>query len=224
MPSFNMGDTLNIDKGNLFVKLKSAGDKIKFRLVKGGYYDGKHFIKNDNGWTVSFCPRIMNQQPCPYCEKYQQIKAEALRIEDKKQREEVMKEAQKFQVKMTFYYPIIDRETGLGKILKTTLGVRQELEAEFNDGIDVYEYDYVLTRTEESPAKYYKLTRMDSKQCKDLTDSEVLEQGKIGSMNLEELITGVKQSSQDFKQEDKIEDIIIPEEEKLPWEEENKNS
>lgn len=222
MPTFNMGETLNIDKGNLFVKLKSKGDKIKFRLVKGGYYDGKHFIKNGDDWTVSSCPRIMNQQSCVYCQKYSQIKAEALRVEDKKERDDIMKEAQKFQVKMTFYYPIIDRETGLGKILKTTLSIRQELEAEFKDGIDVYEYDYVLTRTEESPSKYYKLTRLDSKQCKDLTDGEVLEMGKIGSMDLEEVITGVKHSSQDFK-EDKIEDIIIPDEERMPWEGEVKN-
>jgi hypothetical protein len=216
MPSFNMGETLNIDKGGLFVKLKSKGNKIKFRLIKGGYYDGKHFIKNGENWIVSYCPRIMNELPCEHCVKYFDIRTQANLIEDKKEKESVMKEAQKFQVKMTFYYPIIDREDGKGKILKTTMSVRQDLEAEFKDGINVFDYDYVLTRTEESPAKYYKLTRMDSKQCVDLTDEEVKEMGKLGSMNLEELCGDVKASTQTFTAEEKVEDIIIPDEEEDP--------
>jgi len=217
MPTFSMGETLNIDKGGLFVKLKSKGDKVKFRLIKGGYYDGKHFVKNGDGWLVTLCPRIMNELPCEYCQKYQQIKAQADLLQSKDEKESVMKEARNYQVKMTFYYPIIDRESGKGKILKTTMSVRLELEAEFKDGIDVYEYDYVLTRTEESPAKYYKLTRMDSKQCVDLTKEEIDEMGKLTAMNLEELCGG-KPSSETFGK-DEIEDIIIPDEEKkdLPF-------
>ena len=66
MPSFNMGETLNIDKGGMFVKLKSKGDKIKFRLIKGGYYDGKHFIKNGDKWIVTDCPKIMHGKECEY--------------------------------------------------------------------------------------------------------------------------------------------------------------
>ncbi len=210
MPSFNLGEALNIDKGGMFVKLKSKGDKLKFRLIKGGYYDGKHFIKNGDKWVVTNCPRIMNGEECEYCNKYTSIRTQADLLQDKEERESVMKEADKYKVKMTFYYPIIDREDGKGKILQTTLSVRQELEQEYKDGIDVYEYDYVLTRTEESPSKYYKLTRIDSKQTKELTDKEVDEMGRLASLNLEELITGVKASSQNFG---KVEDIIIPEEE-----------
>lgn len=213
MPNFNMGETLNIDNGGLFIKLKAKGDKVKFRLIKGGYYDGKHFIKKEDGWVVTPCPKIMNEEHCDYCEQYFTLRNEANAIEDKTAKEKKLKEADFYRVKMTFYYPIIDRDTGLGKILKTTLSVRQDLETEFKDGIDVYEYDYVLTRTEESPAKYYKLTRKDSKECIDLTSDEIKEMGKIGSMDLEEVVTGVKKSSQDFGQDEEIEDIIIPEEE-----------
>jgi len=218
MPNFNLGETLNIDKGGLFVKLKSKGDKIKFRLIKGGYYDGKHFIKNGDKWTITNCPRIMNELPCEYCNKYFDIANQAKLIQDKNEKEEVIKEARKYQVKMTFYYPIIDRDSGKGKILKTTMSVRQELETEFKDGINVYEYDYILTRTEESPAKYYKLTRLDSKQCTELTDDEVTEMGKLGSMDLEALCGG-KPSSETFGKEEPVEDIIIPEEEtsKMPF-------
>lgn len=206
-----MGETLNIDKGGMFVKLKAKGDKIKFRLIKGGYYDGKHFLKQDEKWVISNCPRIMNGLECEYCNKYFSIKTQADLLQNEEEKKSVMKEADKFKVKMTFYYPVIDREDGKGKILKTTTSVRQELEQEYKDGIDVYEYDYVLTRTEESPAKYYKLTRIDSKQSKDLTTDEVNEMGRLGSLNLEELITGVKTSSETFGK-DKIDDIIIPEE------------
>jgi len=210
MPSFNLGEALNIDRGGMFVKLKAKGDKIKFRLVKGGYYDGKHFIKNGDKWTVSNCPRIMGGGECEYCNKYTSIRTQADLLQDKEERESVMKEANNFKAKMTFYYPIIDREDGKGKILKTSLVVRQELEQEYKDGIDVYEYDYVLTRTEESPAKYYKLTRIDSKQTKELTTEEVNEMGRLANLNLEELVTGVKPSTQNFEQ---VEDIVIPEEE-----------
>jgi hypothetical protein len=210
MPSFNMGEALNIDRGGMFVKLKAKGDKIKFRLVKGGYYDGKHFIKNGDKWVVTNCPRIMNGGECEYCNKYTSIRTQADLLQNKEERDSVMKEADNYKVKMTFYYPIIDRDDSKGKILKTTLSVRQELEQEYKDGIDVYEYDYVLTRTEESPSKYYKLTRIDSKQTKELTDKEVDEIGRLGSMNLEEIITGVKASNQNFG---KVEDIIVPEEE-----------
>jgi len=213
MPNFSMGETLNIDKGGLFVKLKSKGDKIKFRLIKGGYYDGKHFIKNGDKWIISNCPRIMNGSECEYCNKYLAIKTQADLLKNDEEKKSVMKEAENFKVKMTFYYPVIDREDGKGKILKTTIGVRQELEQEYKDGIDVYEYDYVLTRTEESPAKYYKLTRIDSKQTKELTTDEVNEMGRLGSLDLEELVTGVKASTQTFGR-DEVEDIIIPDEEK----------
>lgn len=214
MPSFNLGEALNIDKGGMFVKLKSKGDKLKFRLIKGGYYDGKHFIKNGDKWVVTNCPRIMNGEECEYCNKYTSIRTQADLLQNEEERKSVMKEAENYKAKMTFYYPVIDREDGKGKILKTSLVVRQELEQEYKDGIDVYEYDYVLTRTEESPAKYYKLTRIDSKQTKELSTDEVSEIGRLGSMNLEELITGVKPSSQTFEQ---VEDIIIPDEEKMPF-------
>ena len=209
MPNFNMGETLDIDRGGLFVKLKSKGDKVKFRLIKGGYYDGKHFIKNGDDWIISYCPRIMNKLSCDYCEKCFNIIAEAKLLQDKNEKEKMMKEARKFQSKITFYYPIIDRDSGKGKVLKTTMSVRLDLEAEFNEGIDVYEYDYVLTRTEESPAKYYKLTRLDSKDCIDLSPEEVEEMGKLGSMDLAKLC-GAKESSETFG---KVEDIVISKEE-----------
>lgn len=215
MPSFNMGETLNIDKGGMFVKLKSKGDKIKFRLIKGGYYDGKHFIKNGDKWIVTDCPKIMHGMECEYCDKYISIRTQADLLQNDEEKKSVMKEADGYKAKMTFYYPIIDREDGKGKILKTSLVVRQELEQEYKDGIDVFEYDYVLTRTEESPAKYYKLTRIDSKQTKELTVNEVSEIGRLDSLDLEELITGVKPSSQNFEQ---VEDIIVPDEEvKMPF-------
>ena len=213
MPNFNMGETLDIDKGGLFINLKSKGDKIKFRLIKGGYYDGKHFIKDGDNWIISYCPRIMNKLPCDYCEKYFNIIAEAKLLQDKNEKENLMKQARNYKPKVTFYYPIIDRGDGKGKILKTTMSVRLDFETEFKDGIDIYEYDYVLTRTEESPAKYYKLTRLDSKQCTDLTDDEVKEIGKIGSMDLVALCGG-KESSETFGKEETAEET--------PWEEDKK--
>ena len=43
----------------------------------------------------------------------------------------------------------------------------------FND--TVYEYDYIVERTEQPGAGYYKLTRLDSKQTKELTQQELEE-------------------------------------------------
>lgn len=213
MPIFNMGDVLKIDSGNMFVQLKSKGDKIKFRLIKGGYYDGKHFIKDGDSWVVSYCPRIMEGKDCLYCQKYAELKTKANSLEDKNDKEKALKEARQFQSKITFYYPVIDREDKKGRILKTTLGIRQKLEDEFKNGVDVYEYDYILTRTENSPSDYYSLIRLDSKQCEELSEDEVSEVKKMSDLNLEEIITGVKKSSQDFKKE---EEVIVPDED-LPF-------
>ena len=52
MPEFEFGEKLSIDKGGLFIELKAKNDRLHCRFIRSGYYDGKHFLKEND--KVSF--------------------------------------------------------------------------------------------------------------------------------------------------------------------------
>lgn len=175
MPNFNFGDNLSFDRKDLFLELKTKDQRFHIRFVGGGNYDGKHFMQGDDGkWLISYCPRIMEEAHCEYCQLF--FEAQKLLKEtdesEKTKLKELEKEVRKYKAKITFYYPVINRETEKAQILKTSLSVRLALEEELKNDIDITQFDYYLTRTEKPGSEYYKLTRIDSSKTTSLSEEE----------------------------------------------------
>lgn len=190
MPSFNFGDNLPLDRGNLFLELKSQNQEAHIRFVGGGSYDGKHFMKEDGKWNVSYCPRIMTNDECPFCEKYFDVRKQIKDAGKGEDMTELENDLRKYKAKITFYYPVLDRENETARIFKTTLSIRLKLEEEVKAGIDVPNFDYKIKRTEKPGSDYYTLTRLDSSMIKGLTEKEEQEVERAKEFNLEEIIHG----------------------------------
>lgn len=195
MPSAKIGDKTNLDRRE-YLELKSKGEKVKFRLASDDYhYEGKHFIKQENGdWLVSPCPRVNNNMECHYCEQYFAIlndikKAKASK--DAQAEKTLDKEKQKVKPTIAFYYPVLDRETGMAAIFKTTLMIRLAFEEQKDNGVSLLDYDFIVTRTEK-PGSYYSLDRVDSAETPELTEDEKVELLKAKGQNLAEIVGGKK--------------------------------
>lgn len=188
MPYASFGQKISFGN-DIYCQLKAKGDKVHFRFLDKPYYDGKHFLKfSDGSFNVVDCNRINKNEECAECNHYYELmkQAKANPAEEKKLKEE----AKAFRSKITFYFPILDRDKKLFRILQTTSGVRAKVESDIDDGIKVLEKDYVLTRTEEPGADYYKLNRLDSADTKPLDSVEQNEITKSKQVTLSELIGG----------------------------------
>lgn len=207
MPTATFGQKTTVDGQSKFVQLKSKGEKLHLRIINSSFaYDGKHFIQSEvrgGKWDISYCPRIMNSEPCPICEKYFELKKqikdlkerkEAITPKDKKKLsdkevlevakiersiKELESESKNYNPKITFYYSVLNREVGLAQIFKTSVSVRKVFETDNENGVNVLEADYIVKRTEET-GNYYSVTRLDSKDTKPLTPQEEaqIERGK----------------------------------------------
>jgi hypothetical protein len=206
MPSAVFGKKINnVDKTNLFVSLTKKGESITARIVKSGVYDGKHFQQNDDkSWKITYCPRIMEGLDCDLCQQMFEIKREIKSLKEKKPKnyeskiETYSKEARAFTPKVTFYYPIINRETGEAQLFKTTLSVRLKLEEYFAQGFDLLKGDFIISRTEQSPANFYSVLRKDSADVKPFTEDEKKAFEKANAWDLEEMIKS-KPSNQEME-------------------------
>jgi hypothetical protein len=196
---------ITADKGGSFINLKVKGDKVRFRLIAPPYYDGKHFIKEGEKWSVVSCEKIMTESYCEHCEKYYKLIKEAKEQKDKNTQAEKTNEARQYKVKITFYYPIVDREDNKGKVLKCPLLIRIKIDNEVANGIDVLKYDYVMNRTEKPGNDYYSLTRMDSVDSKPLTKEEKIEGKK--ALEIVQSMKGEKSSDQELGREKLTENI-----------------
>jgi hypothetical protein len=211
MPLAKFGEKTIFDgnQSNVF-KLETKGQQITLRFLGDGYYDGKHFLKKDDGgWDVFYCPRIQNKKKCMYCEKmFEARKTRKEELEkskkdrDQKVLEEAENEIKRFSPNISFYYPILDRDMEVARILQTVLTIRNKLEEEVDAGINVLKADYVLTRTQKSPAEYYSLVRLDSNQSKDLSPKEKKEVLKATSWKLDEILNPSNKSSMSVEDND----------------------
>lgn len=197
MPTANLGD--NIDFSNSkFRKLSKQGDKVLFRLLSDKYfYDGKHFLEDSSeqsGWRVVPCPRINEGAECEICENFfaahKSAKKEGLN------RSETDKLTRPFQPVVSFYLPILNRETESFEIFQTTQGVRKKIEAQKDLGTKVMERDLIVVRTENPGSDYYSLTVVDSSETKKLSEKEKAEVKKGSAANLEEFVNG-RESDED---------------------------
>ena len=192
IPKADFGQPIKLG-GGLFIRLESKGDKIKFRFAAGAVYEGKHFKKQNGNTIASFCPRIMADKDCADCTKYYEYRELMRAEENKEQKDALDEEARKYKPKITFYYPILDREDGRAKILKTVITVRENLEAEVAAGVKVLDHDYVLTRIEKSPANYYSLVR--SPETKEFTKEEQVEFEKAKELKMEKILGHITKES-----------------------------
>lgn len=212
MPTFNFGDKLAMDRKNLFIQLKSKDERFHLRFIGGGSYDGKHFIQNGDKWDITYCPRIMDDLHCEHCEVAFSIQKQIKELKETDGNEQDIKKLEKelrpHKVKITFYYPVIDRDKEQLHVLKTSLSVRLALEDEIKNGIDVTKYDYYLTRTEKPGSEYYKLTRIDSSETKPLTEEEEKELKQVQTMDLEAITKSKRSSMSDDENEEEKETTI----------------
>jgi len=190
MPNFNFGDKLSFDRNSMYLALKSKNEEAYVRFVGGGNFDSKHFIQQDSKWVVTYCPRIMQQKECSYCEKFYALKKQEKEEKDEKLKKELQKQMRTFRPKITFYYPVVDRMTEEAKIFKTVLSIRLYLEQELEAGIKVTDFDYKFKRTENAGADYYSKTRLDSSMIKPLTEKEKKAVQKAKAFDLEEIVHG----------------------------------
>jgi len=164
----------NIDGNANIVRLKSKGEKIKFRLASGNFsYVGKHYIQcQDGSWEITECPRIMKQEECILCDKFFDAKR-VLKMDETNK--EAKADEKKYNPSIEFYYWIIDREDSQLKVLQTTTGVRGQIDMIAKDleeqESSIFAFDLQLTRTEKA-GSYYVLDRVDSSLTQELTEEE----------------------------------------------------
>lgn len=187
MPYADFGEDVNFSTSR-FTKLKSKGDKVKFRVIGAPFYDGKHFLKDEAGdWDIRPCVRINEGSECEFCEKF--FKAHAKVKKQNIEGKEARKLTDPWSASVSFYFPIINRDTGKFEVFQTTKGVRDGIEAEIELGTKVLDRDLVVLRTE-VPGSYYKLSVVDSADTKKLTKEEKAEAKKAKDTNLSEFVHG----------------------------------
>jgi hypothetical protein len=193
MPTADFGQEVKIGSSNLFVSLKKKDETIKFRILAAPYYDGMHFIKKgDKEWDRIACTRVNEGSPCGYCEQYFDILNGVKNKEDKKAMDEAHKLADPYKATVTFYYPIINRDTQEFQIFKTRKSVRDEIEVKAKNGTKVLERDFIVTRTERPGAGYYSVDTVDSSDSIPLTALELEAREKFKEKSLESYIYGSK--------------------------------
>lgn len=209
MPYTSYDQPFSSGNFDLITRLKDKDQKIQFRLIGKPYYNGKHFLDNDDGTkSVVDCVRINLKATCDICEKYFTIIKESKLTNDKTLIEEGKKKANPFKAALSFYFPVINRETETFQVFKTTLSVRNHIEEETKLGTPIMERDFVVVRTEKPGPNYYSFSRVDSSETKKLTDKEKEEIEKFKSMDLESIISG---KHEEVKEEVKSEEVDVDE-------------
>jgi len=209
IPKARIGNKISLDRKQ-FLELKGKNEKIKIRIASADYYyEGKHFTQKENSdWVVTNCIRVNDGLDCITCEEYFELakQLKELKSKDKKDEgkiKELDKEAGKYKPKISFYYPVLDRGTGLAGIFRTSLMVRLALEEKIEEGVDVLKVDFVVKRTEK-PGSYYTLTRVDSSETPKLTKEEKVELEKAREINMEDIVSG-KKGKMSFEPNEEVE-------------------
>lgn len=200
MPTANFGESVDFSASR-FTKLKSKGDKIQFRILDAPFYDGKHFLKDGDEWDVQPCPRINEGAECEYCEKFFKAHREAKK--DGLSQDDTRKLTDPWKPSISFYFPVLNRDTEKFEVFQTTKSVRDAIETEREMGTNVLTTDFVVLRTEKPGSGYYKVSTVDSSKTKDLSPKEVEEAEKGLEIGLEDYVHGKS------VEEDEAEDIEL---------------
>ena len=195
--------------------MKTANDKVQFRIAQEPVFEGKHFTqKEDDTWSVTPCGRINSGDECDLCEQFFALKAEeklARESGDKDAAEALKKQARPFAATTIYYFAILNRDTGKMAILQTTMGVKNEMDKKALDGIKVFDRDWVLRNTgSASPKDRYSLTPVDSSETKKIEGDELAEFTKALNYDMLKINSGNTASDQIAETKEKEEDIEVP--------------
>lgn len=192
MPYAEFGEKLSFGGGSPFFKLKSKGDKLRFRLLGAPFIEGKHFFKLEDGsWDIQPCPRVNEGKECPHCKIFFSIIMKAKKTGDKTIMEQAKKEANPYKNSISVYFPVLDRETEEFKVFQSSISVRNKIEDEVALGTKVLDVDFIVLRTENPGSDYYKLSRVDSADIRPLTAKEQSEVERFKATNLADIVAGV---------------------------------
>lgn len=199
MKSINFGEQLP-SSGNIFLKVKQKGDQIRFRIAQNPVYSGKHFLLKENGgWDIQSCPRVNDGEECDKCELYFKGMAEAkkLRDTDPEESKKIEKEARVYSCAITFYFPVLNRDTESFGILQTTQGVRNKINLQHEAGVDVFKKEWILRNTgSTNPNEIYSLVPVDSADVKQFSEKEALEFEKAKNFDLMQINDGSSQTDE----------------------------
>ena len=201
MPVAEFGEKISFSVSK-FTKLKSKGDKLRFRILGKPFYDGKHFMEDSNsesGWKVLPCPRINEGGECEICEMFfaahKSAKKEGL------SKTETQKLTSPFKPAVNFYFPVLNRDSQEFEIFQTTQGVRNQIESQIELGTKVLERDLIVLRTETPGSGYYSLNVVDSADTEPLTEKEEAEAVKGKEANLEDYVNGQSESAGEVEED-----------------------
>jgi hypothetical protein len=192
MKTLEMGQQLP-SSGNMYLRVKEKGDQITFRIAQNPVYTGKHFLPLADGkWDVFSCPRINEGTECETCEMYFKAKAEAKKLKDAgdKKATDADNEARKYSCAISFYFPVLNRDTEEMGILQVTQGVRNQINAKHEAGVKVFERDWTLMNTGKVGKERYFVDTIDSSEVKPLTEKEDIELTKALAFDLSTLNDG----------------------------------
>lgn len=196
MPTAEYGEKLSFSASK-FTKLKSKGDKIQFRILGKPFYDGKHFMEDpssDSGWDVKPCPRINDGAECEVCEMF--FAAHKSAKKESLNKKETDKLTSTFKPSISFYYPVLNRNTKVFEVFQTTQGVRNAIEAKLELNEKLLDRDLIVARTE-VPGNYYSLDVVDSSETEDFTATEAAEAEKGSETSMEDYVNGQEEGEID---------------------------
>ena len=194
MPQVGFGEKLPTG-GSQFIKLKSKGDVVRVRLLDAPFIEGKHFFADgvdDNGrqkWKIEECPRVNAAHIFFFFFKFFALKRQAKKETDKTVISQINKEADYWKPSTMVHYPVIDRLNACFAVFQTTVGVREQIEAEYSLGVKVLDVDFNIMRTE-NPGSYYKVSRVDSAETTPLLPAELEAVEKYKTTDIAELVGG----------------------------------
>lgn len=194
-------------QGSMYLRVKNVGEYIQFRIGQNPTYVGKHFMQKENGWDVTGCPRVNSQEDCEICDLYFKAMAEAKKLQgDKKEADldaatakkvkDIKESARPYGCSITFYFPVINRDTGKFGILQTTSGVRNKINEFHENGTDVLSKEFVLRKTDKKGRDLYSLTIVDSADAKTMSPEDLVEYEKAQSYDMSSINDGLSQSDE----------------------------
>lgn len=153
MPEASFGKELNLPANeSKFIKLKSKGDSIKFRIAGTPHYQTKHFLGDK---TVVLCTKYNSDDKdaeCQYCDQYAALL-------DKGDKEK----ARAIAPVTNFYYPIVNMETDEAQVFQfTAKSIHYTIAGYADNGVDVFNCTWQVKRTEDK-GNYYQVLRLDEK-------------------------------------------------------------
>lgn len=147
-PSFTSKKSVND-----VVKLEKKGDTITIRVADYPVYYGQHWLLVEGKKKPVSCPRINSKDPqnpeyCGYCEDFQNGDKD-------------------MKATVKFVFPVLDRTTHKAVFYETSQMVWTEMVNAEKKGIKIFDYDWLIERTENKP-KYYEITRLEKEPLDEL--------------------------------------------------------